>query len=86
MSPALIQFFGYAAAICTAAAYLPQVVRVWRTRRTQDVSLGMFLVMTVGLICWLIYGFAIRDVPIILCNGSALVMTSIILVFKLRHG
>lgn len=86
MSPALIQFFGFAAAFCTTMAYLPQVIRVWRTRRTQDVSLGMFLVMTVGLLCWLTYGIAIRDWPIIVCNGSALVMTSIILVFKLRHG
>ena len=86
MSPALIQFFGFAAAFCTTAAYVPQVVRVWRTRRTTDVSLAMFLVMTVGLVCWLIYGVAIRDLPIIVCNGSALVMTSIILVFKLRHG
>ncbi len=86
MSESLISFFGYAAAFCTTAAYLPQVIRVWRTRRTKDVSLGMFLVMTVGLICWLTYGFAIHDLPIIVCNGSALVMTSIILFFKLRHG
>lgn len=86
MAESLIPVIGYAAALCTTAAYLPQVVRVWRTRRTQDVSLGMFLVMTVGLLCWLTYGFAIHDWPIILCNGSALVMTSIILVFKLKHG
>lgn len=86
MSESLISFFGYAAAFCTTAAYLPQVIRVWRTRRTKDVSLGMFLVMTVGLICWLTYGIAIHDLPIIVCNGSALVMTSIILFFKLRHG
>lgn len=86
MTPALIQFFGFAAAFCTTAAYLPQVIRVWRTRQTKDISLAMFLVMTVGLLCWLIYGFSIHDLPIILCNGSALVMTSIILVFKLKHG
>jgi MtN3 and saliva related transmembrane protein len=86
MSPAITQFVGFAAAICTSAAYLPQVIRVWKTRRTQDVSLGMFLVMTVGLLCWLTYGVLIQDVPIILCNGLALVMTTIILVFKLKHG
>jgi MtN3 and saliva related transmembrane protein len=86
MTPAQIQFVGFAAAFCTTAAYLPQVVRVWRTRRTKDVSLGMFVVMTVGLLCWLTYGFAIHDLPVIVCNGSALVMTSIILFFKLKHG
>ena len=86
MSPSLTEFVGFAAAFCTTAAYLPQVVRVWRTRRTKDVSLGMFVVMTVGLLCWLAYGFAIHDMPVIVCNGSALVMTSIILFFKLKHG
>lgn len=86
MSPSLIQAIGFAAAICTSAAYLPQVLRVWRTRRTEDISLGMFLVMTVGLLCWLVYGIAIHDWPIILCNGLALVMTTIILAFKLKHG
>jgi MtN3 and saliva related transmembrane protein len=86
MSHALISAFGFTAAFLTATAYLPQVVQVWRTHRTKDVSLGMFLVMTVGLICWLVYGFSIHDWPIILCNGTALVMTSIILFFKLRHG
>jgi len=38
------------------------------------------------LLCWLTYGVLIQDVPIILCNGLALVMTTIILVFKLKHG
>lgn len=82
----LSSVFGYAAAFCTTMAYLPQVIRVWKTRRTQDVSLAMFLVMTAGLICWLVYGVMTNDLPVILCNATALVMTSIILVFKLRHG
>ena len=86
MSPVLVQTVGFAAAIFTSAAYLPQVIRVWKTRRTQDVSLGMFLVMTVGLLCWETYGWLIGDWPVIVCNGLALVMTTIILVFKLKHG
>jgi MtN3 and saliva related transmembrane protein len=86
MSPDLTQAIGFAAAICTSAAYLPQVIRVWKTRRTQDVSLGMFLVMTVGLLCWETYGWLIHDWPVIICNALALVMTSIILIFKFKHG
>ena len=86
MSPALIQFFGFVAAFCTTAAYVPQVVRIWRTRSTKDISLGMFLVMTFGLVFWLIYGFSIGSLPVIICNGATLVMTATILVLKLRHG
>ncbi len=86
MGSSLISFFGFAAAFCTTAAYIPQVVRIWRTRSTQDISLGMFLVMTLGLVFWLIYGFSIGSLPVIVCNGATLVMTGTILVLKLRHG
>lgn len=86
MESSLISFFGFAAAFCTTAAYIPQVVRIWRTHSTQDISLGMFLVMTLGLVFWLIYGFAIGSLPVIVCNGATLVMTATILVLKLRHG
>ena len=86
MNQSLIEFFGFAAAFCTTAAYVPQVWRIWRTRSTQDISLGMFMVMTVGLIFWLVYGFAIGSLPVIVCNGATLVMTATILLLKLRHG
>jgi MtN3 and saliva related transmembrane protein len=86
MESSLASLAGFAAAFCTTAAYVPQVVRIWRTRSTQDISLGMFLVMTLGLIFWLIYGFAIGSLPVIVCNGATLIMTGTILVLKLRHG
>ena len=86
MNHSLIDSFGFAAAFCTTAAYVPQVWRIWRTRSTTDISLGMFLVMTCGLIFWLVYGFSIHSLPVIVCNGATLVMTGTILVLKLRHG
>ena len=53
----LMDYTGYAAALCTTGAYIPQVVRVWRTRSTKDISLKMFLVLITGLALWLTYGF-----------------------------
>ena len=47
-------WIGYAAAFCTTTAYVPQVLRVWRTRSTRDISLRMFLVLVTGLSLWLI--------------------------------
>ena len=86
MSQSLIAFCGYAAAFCTTAAYVPQVVRIWRTRSTKDISLGMFLVMILGLVFWLVYGISIGSLPVIVANGATLVLTGTILVLKLRHG
>jgi MtN3 and saliva related transmembrane protein len=82
----LLDYAGYAAALCTTSAYVPQVLRVWRTRSTKDISLKMFFVLVTGLALWLVYGFWRGEVPLIIANGITLVLASIILYFKIRHG
>ncbi len=64
----------------------PQVLRVWRTRSTQDISLRMFLVLVTGLTLWLVYGFWRSEIPLIAANGVPLVLAGTILFFKIRHG
>ena len=82
----LMDYTGYAAAFCTTSAYVPQVLRVWRTRSTKDISLKMFLVLVTGLILWLAYGFWRGKMPLIIANAVTLVLAGIILYFKIRHG
>jgi len=77
---------GLAAAFCTTIAFLPQVIKTWRTRSTKDISLAMFLVFTTGIFLWLVYGLAVRDLPLIIANGITFVLSGTILYFKLRHG
>ena len=86
MANSLISFVGFAAAFCTTAAYLPQVIRTWRTRSTADISLTMFSIMTLGVVLWLVYGIAIVSWPIIAANTVTLFLASTILILKLRHG
>lgn len=82
----LITIIGLGAAFCTTIAFLPQVLRTWRTRSTRDLSLPMFLIFTTGILLWLIYGLATKDLPLILANGVTFVLSGTILFFKLRHG
>ena len=82
----MLTFLGLAAAFCTTAAFIPQVVKTWKTRSTADISLGMFLVLVIGIVLWLAYGFLLGDLPLILANTVTLVLAGTILVFKLRHG
>ncbi len=83
---ALLDYSGYAAAMCTTSAYIPQVLRVWRTRSTKDISLKMFLVLVTGLSLWLTYGIWRGEWPLIIANGITLMLASTILYFKIRHG
>jgi MtN3 and saliva related transmembrane protein len=79
-------FLGFVAAFCTSFAFLPQVIKTWRTRSTRDISLGMFLVLTTGIALWLAYGLLLGDGPLIAANAVTLLFALAILYFKLRHG
>lgn len=83
---ALATIVGFAASFCTTAAFLPQVLRTWRSKSTKDISLPTYLAYSVGLALWLIYGLMVRDAPLIVSNAITLVLALTILGLKLRHG
>jgi MtN3 and saliva related transmembrane protein len=81
-----ITVIGLAAAACTTIAFIPQVIKTWRTRSTHDISLGMFLLLTTGITLWLIYGLVLSDLPLIAANGVTLCLAGLVLVFKIKYG
>lgn len=76
---------GLAAGTLTTIAFIPQVTKIWRTRSTKDLSLGMFLVLCCGIILWLIYGILTEDIPVLVANGATLCLAATILFFKLKY-
>ena len=86
MDPLAIKLIGFAAAACTTVAYAPQVIKVWKTRSARDISLGMFMIMVLGLALWLIYGLLSGDGPLIASNAVTTLRAGGILLMKLRYG
>ena len=82
----LADLLGAIAGILTTLAFVPQVWRVWKTRSTRDISLGMYLVFTTGVGFWLAYGLVLGAWPIIVANSVTLMLTGTVLALKLRHG
>lgn len=78
----IVNITGSLAGCLTTIAFIPQVVRTWRTRSAQDISLFMFLLFTSGVLLWLIYGILLHALPIILANGITLALSTSILVMK----
>lgn len=79
-----IQLLGLVAGACTTIAFLPQVLKTWKSRSAKDLSLGMFSFFCFGVLLWLIYGIMVRDIPVIAANLLTLMLASTLLVFKLR--
>ncbi len=80
-----ITMIGMLAATLTTIAFIPQVIKSWRTKHTRDVSLGMFGTLCAGLVLWLVYGILLRDLPIIMANTVTLILAGSVLVLKIRH-
>ncbi len=79
---------GTIAGILTTTSFVPQVRRVWKNRPkpATDVSLGMFCLMCLGVLLWLIYGFTIHSWPLIIFNGITLLLAAAVLTYKLHYG
>lgn len=82
----LAESLGYAAAFLTTVSFLPQVIKVWRTRSVRDISLATYSMFTVGAALWLAYGLAIHSLPVILANAVTVVLAAGVLVAKIRFG
>ena len=81
-----INLIGFLAGFCTTIAFIPQVIKVWKTKRTRDISLVMFVTFTFGVICWTIYGIFISNLPMIIANAITLILASLILIAKIRFN
>jgi len=80
LSPDLV---GTIAAIITTSCYIPQVWRCWRLRDVRAISVSMYVLLTAGIMLWLVYGIMIDSWPIIIANIVTICLTGSILAMKL---
>lgn len=79
-------WIGSAAATLTTTSFIPQAVRIFRTRHTTDISLGMYTLFTLGVTLWLTYGIQLSSWPIIVANSATLLLAGTVLAMKIKFG
>ncbi|MEQ1529046.1 MAG: SemiSWEET transporter [Methylococcales bacterium] len=82
MTPEII---GYVAAMLTTSSFLPQAIMTIKTKDTDSLSLGMYSMFTLGVLCWLLYGLYKEDQAIIFANATTLILAASILFVKVRN-
>ena len=80
-----IEIIGLIAAFFTTAAFVPQVMKTWKTKEVENLSLTMYLTMLTGVILWLIYGININSLSIILANIVTITLVCVIIFLKIRY-
>ena len=81
---AFADLLGSFAALFTTVAFVPQVLQCVRSRDLSAISLPMYLIFSLGVFLWLIYGLTIKSLPIILANTLTLTLSLLILLLKVR--
>lgn len=77
---------GLIAASLTTLAFLPQTIKTWKTKKTKDISLPMYVTFIIGMSIWLYYGFKIDSLPLIAGNIVSLIFAIPVLILKIKHG
>ena len=80
----MTELIGLLAAMLTTVSFLPQAILTCRTGNTDGISLSMYLLFTVGVAGWLIYGLLTGSLPVIAANAVTLMIASVILGMKVR--
>ncbi len=82
----LSNIFGYAGMVTGLSFMLPQVYKSWRTKRVEDVSWGMLVLLFLNCVFWFTYGFLLASTPLMLTNGIALLVVLVQIFFKIRYA
>jgi MtN3 and saliva related transmembrane protein len=81
-----IPVFGYVAAVLTTMSFLPQAIKTIKEKNIEGISLFMYSLFTIGVLLWLIYGWLMKDIPIIAANGITLILSATILTLKIKYS
>lgn len=81
----MITLIGLIAAFLTTISFIPQAVKTIKTKDNRGISFTMYLIFTIGVALWLIYGFVIKDLPLFIANSVTLLFVTVILICKITN-
>ena len=84
--PLIASVVGTAAALLSITSFAPQIIKIWKEKDADSVSLRTYLVTVTGFACWIAYGVLIKAWPVIASNTACLVMSGAVLALKWRYG
>ena len=79
----MITTLGFIAAAFTTLSFLPQAIKVIKTKNTSGISFSMYLMFTTGVFLWLLYGLYTKQLAVSLANGITLIFALIILKYTI---
>jgi MtN3 and saliva related transmembrane protein len=86
VASAVVDAVGVAAALCSMTSFVPQIVKLVKTRDASGVSLRTYAVTVTGFALWIAYGLLLGSWPVTVSNSVCLLMSGAVLALKWRYG
>ncbi|KAF2518068.1 SemiSWEET family sugar transporter [Flavobacterium foetidum] len=80
-----LDIIGLFAGTCVTISTIPQILKVWKTKKVKEISLKMFSILTFGIAIWVVYGILKKDLPIIITNSVSLCLNIIMVYFIIYY-
>jgi MtN3 and saliva related transmembrane protein len=72
-----VQLVGILAGFFTAVSLIPQIVKIVREKKSEDISFTYLAILLTGLALWIVYGVMREDVPVIVTNVGSVIINLI---------
>ncbi|PIN99715.1 hypothetical protein COT72_04740 [archaeon CG10_big_fil_rev_8_21_14_0_10_43_11] len=81
----IVSLVGFVAGFLGTIATVPQVIKTFQTKKADDISLGMYVILTTAIFLWAVYGYLRADAPIAIANSISTLLVGTVLVMKLKY-
>ncbi|MFA7074034.1 MAG: SemiSWEET transporter [Endomicrobiaceae bacterium] len=85
MERIFIEVLGYISAVLTTIAFIPQILKTFKTKSAKDVSMGMFVIFTAGVFLWIIYGLLTNTKPVLIANIIIFCLSLTQIILKIKY-
>lgn len=82
----IVQWVGIGAGVLTAFSMLPQLIKIIKEKKAEEISIVMVIVLIAGLSLWIAYGVLKEDWPLIITNSFSVLVNILLLVFRFKYS
>ncbi len=82
----IVQWVGIGAGLLTAFSMLPQLIKVIKEKKAEEISITMVIILIAGLSLWVAYGVLKEDWPLIITNSFSVLVNILLLIFRFKYS
>jgi len=86
MGVIIIDVIGYLAGVLGLISLIPQIAKSLKTKSTGDLSFGMYLIYSISVVLWLVYGYLLGSMPMMVINSILFILCLIIIYLEIKYG